>query len=93
LLPNLATYLANETYTATFEARPSINDDITVLLIHKQDYPIMSAFSVGTSFFNARRLDMNHYLTFGHNPVYDAHLGEHALLSLETVNTAPVPAP
>lgn len=93
LLPDLATYLANETYTATFTARPSINDDITVLLIHKQDYPIMSAFSVGTSFFNARRLDMNHYLTFGHNPVYDAHLGEHALLSLETVNTAPVPAP
>lgn len=89
LLPDTATYLANETYTATYESKPSIDDDITIFLIHKQDYPIMSAFSVGTSFFNARRLDMNHYLTFGHNPVYDAHLGERALLSITTVNTAP----
>lgn len=89
LLPNLATYLDNETYTATYTAKPSISDDVTILLIHKQDYPIMSAFSVGTSFFNARRLDMNHYLTFGHNPVYDAHLGERALLKIATVNTEP----
>jgi hypothetical protein len=29
--------------------------------------PYMSAFSVGTSFFNARSLTENHYLTFGHN--------------------------
>lgn len=87
LLPNLATYLANETYTATYTERPSISDDITILAIHKQDYPIMSAFTVGTSFFNARRLDMNHYLTFGHNDVYDAHLGERALLKLATLNT------
>lgn len=93
LLPSLATYLADETYTATYTARPSINDDVTILLIHKQDYPIMSAFSVGTSFFNARRLDMNHYLTFGHNEVYDAHLGERALLKVATVNTDPAPAP
>jgi hypothetical protein len=27
----------------------------------------MSAFEVGTSFFNARSLTSNHYLTFGHN--------------------------
>jgi hypothetical protein len=27
----------------------------------------MSAFEVGTSFFNARSLTTNHYLTFGHN--------------------------
>lgn len=84
LLPDETAYEANETYTATFTARPSINDAITVLCIHKKDYPIMSAFAVGTSFFNARRLDMNHYLTFGHNNVYDAHLREHALLKLAT---------
>ena len=84
LLPNTTAYLANETYTATFTTRPSINTAITVLCIHKRDYPIMSAFAVGTSFFNARRLDMNHYLTFGHNNVYDAHLREHALLKLAT---------
>lgn len=89
LLPDGATYLANETYTATYTSRPDISTDITVLMIHKQDYPIMSAFTVGTSFFNARRLDMNHYLTFGHNDVYDAHLGERALLKLATVNTDP----
>lgn len=82
LLPNSTAYLANETYTATFTARPSINSAFTVLLIHKQDYPIMSAFSVGTSFFNARRLDINYYLTFGHNNVFDAHLRERALLKI-----------
>lgn len=87
LLPNLATYEDNETYTATYASRPSINTNITILVIHKEDYPIMSAFTVGTSFFNARRLDMNHYLTFGHNPVYDAHLGERALLKFTTTNT------
>jgi len=85
LLPDSQAYLANETYTATYTARPSLNDnDVTVLMIHKRDYPIMSAFSVGTSFFNARRLDINHYLTFGHNDVYDAHLGEYALLKVAT---------
>lgn len=84
LLPDLATYLANETYTATYSARPDIDEDITILCIHKQDFPIMSAFTVGTSFFNARRLDMNHYLTFGHNDPYDAHIGEFALLKFDT---------
>lgn len=29
--------------------------------------PYMSAFEVGTSFFNPRSLTENHYLTFGHN--------------------------
>lgn len=29
--------------------------------------PFMSAFEVGTSFFNAKSLTENHYLTFGHN--------------------------
>ncbi|MBO7735618.1 MAG: hypothetical protein J6S67_23835 [Methanobrevibacter sp.] len=29
--------------------------------------PMMSAFEVGTSFFNAKSLTENHYLTFGHN--------------------------
>ena len=29
--------------------------------------PIMSAFEVGTSFFNPRSLTENHYLTWGHN--------------------------
>ena len=29
--------------------------------------PMMSAFEVGTSFFNARSLTTNHYLTWGYN--------------------------
>ena len=29
--------------------------------------PLMSAFEVGTTFFNPRSLTENHYLTFGHN--------------------------
>jgi len=87
LLPSLATYLANETYTCTYASRPTISTNLTILVIHKSDFPIMSAFTVGTSFFNARRLDMNHYLTFGHNDPYDAHLGERALLKFTTTNT------
>jgi len=85
LIPNSTAYLANEAYTASYSARPAIGSAIpAILMIHKQDFPIMSAFTVGTSFFNARRLDINHYLTFGHNDVYDAHLGERALLKVAT---------
>lgn len=84
LLPNSTAYAKDTTYTASYSARPSINNATTILLVHKQDFPIMSAFSVGTSFFNARRLDMNHYLTFGHNNVQDAHIGEFALLKVAT---------
>jgi hypothetical protein len=84
LLPDSTAYLANETYTSTYTAKPSLNEAITVLMIHKQDFPIMSAFSVGTSFFNAKTLVTNHYLTFGHNDVEDAHLAERALLKVAT---------
>ena len=31
--------------------------------------PMMSAFEVGTSFFNPKSLTENHYLTFGHNTI------------------------
>lgn len=36
-------------------------------IIHKRSVPFMSAFEVGTSFFNARNLSTNHYLTWGYN--------------------------
>ena len=84
MLPNSTAYAKDETYTCDYASRPSINSAVTMYLIHKNDFPIMSAFTVGTSFFNARRLDMNHYLTFGHNPVYDAHIGEYPLLKIAT---------
>ena len=35
--------------------------------MHKNSVPYMSSFEVSTSFYNARSLTENHYLTFGHN--------------------------
>jgi len=87
LLPNSTAYLADEVYTADYQAAPDINSDITIVMIHKQDFPIMSAFSVGTSFFNAKTLVTNQYLTFGHNEIEDAHLSERALLKVATSNS------
>lgn len=82
LLPNSTAYLANEVYTAKYTARPSINAAFDVLFIHKDDFPIMSAFSTQTNFFDPVKLDSTYYLTFGHNVVEDAHLREHALLKM-----------
>ena len=45
------------------------SQDIAFKVIHKKSVPYMSAFEVGTSFFNARSLTTNHYLTFGHNTI------------------------
>ena len=41
-------------------------DDVICKVLTKLP-PYMSAFEVGTSFFNPRSLTENHYLTFGHN--------------------------
>lgn len=43
------------------------DDTIAFKVIHRRSVPYMSAFEVGTSFFNPRSLTENHYLTFGHN--------------------------
>lgn len=46
----------------------AINDaKIICKVMHRRSVPFMSAFEVGTSFFNARSLTENHYLTWGHN--------------------------
>lgn len=54
-------------YTAP--AKTSYTEDNTILfkVVHKRSLPYMSAFEVGTSFFNARSLTSNNYLTWGHN--------------------------
>lgn len=59
LIPNSTAYEANETYT----------EDKTVAfkIMHKRSVPFMSAFEVGTSFFNPKSLTETHYLTWGHN--------------------------
>lgn len=43
--------------------------NIPFKVVHKKSAPYMSAFEVGTSFFNPRSLTTNHYLTFGHNTI------------------------
>lgn len=87
LIPSGETYLANEAYTPTFTAAPDLNGEtnLTFVLINKRDYPIPSAFSVNTSFFNAKDLDINHYLTFGYSSPANNHLGGKPLLKVSTV--------
>lgn len=43
------------------------DDTIAFKVIHKNSVPFMSAFEVGTSFYNPKSLTENHYLTWGHN--------------------------
>lgn len=58
-LPQGATVNKAETYIE--------DDSIAFKVIHKRSIPYMSAFEVGTSFFNPKSLTENHYLTWGHN--------------------------
>ena len=44
-------------------------DDSIICKIVTKLPPYMSAFEVGTSFFNPKSLTTNHYLTFGHNTI------------------------
>lgn len=41
------------------------DDSIICKIIHRRSLPFMSAFEVGTSFYNARNLSTNNYLTWG----------------------------
>lgn len=59
LIPGGASYAANQTYT--------VDNTILFKLVHKRSIPYMSAFQVGTSFFNPKSLTENHYTTWGHN--------------------------
>lgn len=60
---------------------PSYTEDSTIAfkVIHKSSIPYMSAFEVGTSFFNPKSLTENHYLTFGHNTL--THLKNYPLIT------------
>lgn len=44
-----------------------VDDTIAFKCYYKGAVPFMSAFEVGTSFFNPRSLTENHYLTWGYN--------------------------
>lgn len=58
LLPNATAYEAKEVYE---------EDDQIICKIVVEYPPYLSAFSVGTSFFNPRSLTENFYTTWGHN--------------------------
>lgn len=59
LIPTGKTAAANQSYTE--------NPNIAYKIMHRRSLPYMSAFEVGTSFFNSRSLTENHYLTFAYN--------------------------
>ena len=59
LLPGEVTYNKADAYNT--------NPNIICKIMHKRSVPFMSAFEVGTSFFNAKSLTENHYLTWGYN--------------------------
>ena len=59
LVPSGESYAANETYT--------VDENIICKVFHRDSVKFMSAFEVGTSFFNPRSLTENHYLTWGYS--------------------------
>lgn len=61
----------------------TVDDSIAFKVIHKRSIPYMSAFEVGTSFFNPRSLTTNHYLTFGHNTI--DYLKNYPLITIRVV--------
>ncbi len=61
VIPTGATFNKEQAYVA--------DENIICKITHKRAVPLMSAFEVGTSFFNARSLTENHYLTWGHNTI------------------------
>ena len=48
--------------------------------------PYMSAFEVGTSFYNPKSLTENHYLTFGHNTI--EYLENYPFITVKATNAA-----
>lgn len=56
-----------------------VDDTIAFKVIHKNSVPFMSAFEVGTSFFNPKSLTENHYLTWGYNTL--EHLSNYPFIT------------
>lgn len=82
LVPSGAAYAANTTYT--------VDPTIAFKIMHKRSVPYMSAFEVGTSFFNPKSLTETHYLTYGHNTL--EHLKNYPFITVRVVQTeAPAP--
>ena len=58
------------------------NDRNIICKMYVELPPYMSAFEVGTSFYNAKNLSTNNYLTFGHNTLQ--HLENYPVITLTT---------
>ena len=71
IIPDGTVVNQNETYIE--------DPTIAFKVIHKNSVPYMSAFEVGTSFFNPKSLTTNHYLTFGHNTL--EHLANYPMIT------------
>lgn len=76
LLPNSTDYEADETYTQ--------DADIIGKVLIKYP-PFMSSFMVGTSFFNPKALNENHYLTWGHNSL--EYLENYPFITIKATRT------
>lgn len=72
LIPSGVAISANASY--------KVDDDIVCKIVVKLP-PYMSAFEVGTSFFNPKSLTENHYLTFGHNTL--EHLANYPFVTVK----------
>lgn len=59
----------------------TVDENRIAIVMYERAVPFMSAFQVGTSFFNARSLTENHYLTWGHNTL--EHLAGKPFITLE----------
>lgn len=63
-----------------------IQEDDFIAKVYIKLPPYMSAFQVGTSFFNPKSLSENHYLTFGHNTI--EHLKNYPFITLKVKPSA-----
>lgn len=76
LLPSGASFGVGETYIE--------DNSVAFKIVHKNSVPFMSAFEVGTSFFNPKALLTNHYLTFGHNTL--EYLKNYPMITVRAVD-------
>lgn len=64
IIDDNVTVVTNTTYkNFTHKA----DGDVIAIIVHKDAIEFDSAFTTQTEFWNARDLDTNHYVTFGHN--------------------------
>ena len=75
LIPTVCTAPAGTSYT--------VDPSILFKVFHKKSVPYMSAFEVGTSFFNSASLTNTNFLTWGHNTL--AYLKNYPCITVKKV--------